>query len=218
MLKKDSLARNSIAELIRSVVDDVVREHVAGLTQEHQLTSRICGALEARLRGLQCFGCKVRIVTQEIPDRGRGSLEKKSGVDLYIGIEISNGQMVSKGLFIQAKWKEDRRTVTDQKGLLGQCVKISGRTHAGYVWLYGPSGVDVISASEVIKHPNTPPEQLGSRKLDEHFQQVLDCFEGDFSLGLPPGSDTRIALGQMLREFSIPAGIAIQVTSRDGGD
>lgn len=215
MLKGDSLVRDLIAEAIRSVIDDLVKEHFDALTQEHQLTSRICGALEAKLRRTYFMDYRVQVVAQEIPDKGPGTLEKRSGVDLYIGIQIDDGDPVSKGFFVQAKWKESGRTAKEQKSLVEQCEKISARTDAGYLWMYGAGGVDVVPAAEVAAHSGTPPEQLASRKINEVLQQVLDCFEGDRRYGLPQGVPMRKALGAMLEEFGAAQGVAIEVKAVD---
>lgn len=212
MKRADGLSRDMIAEAIRSIVDEVVREHFDALTQEHQLSSRICGALEARLR-MAAFGeYRVEIVTQEAPDKGPNTLEKRSGIDLYIGIRINDGAVVSKGLLVQAKWKDAGRNTAEQSRLVEQCRKIDGRTDAGYVWLYGSSGVEVVPAKDVIAHPTTAPETLGSRRINEVFGQVLDCFEGDRRLAIPNGVDLRKDLGTMLTEFGVRNGIAIAVS------
>ena len=215
MRKADALDRDLIAEAIRSVVDEVVREHYGALTQEHQLSSRICGALEAKLRHATFGEYRVEVVTQEAPDKGPNSLEKKSGIDLYIGIRIDDGAVVSKGLLVQAKWNDGARNAAEQARLVEQCQKIDARTDAGYVWLYGTSGVQVVPAKEVVANPSTAPEELGSRHLNEVFGQVLDCFEGDRRLALPTGPDLRRDLGVMLEEFGATTGVAVSLTGRE---
>lgn len=211
MQKIDIPARDVIAELIRSIIDEVVREHFDAATQEHQLTSRLCGALEAKLRSLQVFDWHVRIVTQEFPDKGSGSAEKPTGIDLYVGVEIDGPDAISKGIFIQSKWNEPNRRSADQRQLVEQCKKMNSRSHASYVWLYGPEGVEVIPASEVVAWPTTRPEALSSRKVSELFKGVLDCFEGDQRFGLPRGEPMREALKAMIAELAVDYGMAIKI-------
>ena len=157
MRKKTALERDLIAEVIRNVIDVEVKEHFDALMQEHQLTSRICGALEARFREVTFGEYRVRVMLQEMPEKRPGTLEKKTGVDLYIGIDVDEGSTVSKGIFVQAKWKEDGRSARDVKALVSQAQEIDRGTHAGYVWLYGPDGVDVVPAKEVAINPRNTP-------------------------------------------------------------
>ncbi|MGO8047057.1 hypothetical protein ACC713_29605 [Rhizobium johnstonii] len=215
MEKRSTVSRDLIAEAIRSVVDELVKEHFDALTQEHQLTSRICQALEGSFRDTMFGKYRVRIVVQEMPDKGPGTLEKKTGVDLYIGIRVDEGVPISKGLFIQSKWKESEgRSAKEQKTLVGQCREITKRTDSGYVWLYGPDGVDVVPAKEVIANPKAAPEALGSRKINEVVRQVLDCFEGDRKYGLPDDLPVRKALVVMMERFAANAAISIDISSR----
>lgn len=218
MKQEDALSRDMIAEAIRSVVDEVVKEHYDALTQEHQLSSRLCGALEARLRRATFGEYRLEIVTQEAPDKGPNTLEKRSGIDLYIGIRINDGAVVSKGMLVQAKWKDDGRNATEHTRLVEQCQKIDRRTEAGYVWLYGPSGVQVVPAKEIVASPTSTPETLGSRRLNEVFGQVLDCFEGDRRLAIPLGANLRADLAVMLDEYQVDLGIAIAVSRAEGDD
>lgn len=215
MLKKDSLVRDLIAEAIRSVVDGVSKDHYDALTQEHQLTSRICQALEIRFNRTLFGRYRVRVVAQEMPDKGPNTLERKTGADIYVGIEIDDGDIVSKGFFVQAKWKETDRSSSQHSDLVKQCAKMKNCTHSAYVWLYGQNGVDVVPANEIINHPKTRPEDLGSRKLNEMMQQVLDCNEGDFSLGLPLGVPPRRSLKLFLQERGVRAGLVLEVKSMD---
>ncbi len=218
MRKRHSMFRDLIAEAIRSVVDEVVKEHFDALTQEHQLTSRICGALEAHLRHATFGPYNVQVVLQEMPDKGPGTLEKLTGVDLYIGVRVDEGSPVSKGLFVQSKWKESGRSAKDIKALVNQCHEIDERTDAGYVWLYGPDGVDVVPAKEVVANPKTAPEKLSSRRINEVMRQVLDCFEGDRRYGLPEGVPARKGLAIMLEQFGARQGVAVEVTNRRTGE
>ena len=216
MDRTDSFTRDLISEAIRSLIDDIAREHFDAATQEHQLTSRICGALEAKFSTAWFSNRRVRVITQEFPDKGPGSAEKKTGVDLYVGIEIDGPDPVSKGLLVQSKWKETARSGAEHRRLVGQCEQMTARSPASYVWLYGPEGVEVVPAGEVVSSTISPPESLGSRKISELFRNVLDCFEGDPAIGLPrglSGSATRRALKAMIAELAARSGILISIGS-----
>lgn len=216
MLQEFSYERDLIAALLRSEIEALVGEHY-GLTQEHQLTARI-GERMTR-PWTKVLDVRFRIVTQDIDDKGPRSLERKLGGDLYIGVEIEtqNGR-ISKGFIIQAKW--DKNLSRTDQTLVKQCGNMLGKTHAAYVWVYERQSVRVLPAVEIENNPNTSPLELGSKNLEELFMQVFDCFEGDREIGLPipegaSASQIRAATKKMLKELSIPKGIAIQVMAQD---
>jgi hypothetical protein len=133
MLEHDPLTRRLIAAALGWVVDRTVREHVAGITQEAPLTARIGQALETELDGRTILRHRVRIVTQDIPDRGAHGLEGEIGADLYVGIEVQEGEnRETKGFLVQAKLRRKLRHSAD---LRGDCQDMLSRTSASYVWL-----------------------------------------------------------------------------------
>jgi hypothetical protein len=76
-------------------------------TEEPELTSRLGEAIESELRHhpLEEGRMRVEVATQDIPSRGPGSLERKTGVDLYISIiREDTDETVSKGIIIQSKY------------------------------------------------------------------------------------------------------------------
>ena len=103
--QSDELLRETIATALRVVADRVCREHVASITQEHQITSRIGEALTQRMRAMTFGEYHVQVATQDFPDHGPGALERAVGGDIYVGIRAARrGQIVlSKGFLAQAK-------------------------------------------------------------------------------------------------------------------
>ncbi len=212
MLKGDVLTRNFIAEAISTVANNVVRQHVGSLTQEPQLTSRIAQALETSLNGLLVNNYSLQVVAQEFPDRGPKALEKETGIDLYVGLQVQNSaSKISKGIIIQSKWDNLSSTLEKQK-LDGQCQDMLRYSKSGsFVWLYGSSGISVIPASEVIANPQIKPQYLGSRNLYEIFVDILDCFKGDKNLAREEAFYDRKALSDFLSEFRISSGVNISI-------
>jgi hypothetical protein len=212
MLRNSEYVRDLIAEAVRSTVDRTVRKHHGTLTQEPQLTSRIAEALEARLDGMVVLDHTVRVIAQEMPDRGSASLERPTGIDLYIGLEVlSDGPDVSKGIIIQAKW-EKHLAPKQREELVGQCEKMLARSDKGsFVWLYGPAGASVIPASEVVAYGNTSADQITSENVGQLFGHMLDCVSGDRNLVIPGIFDDRQALSEMLEELRIRNAVAISI-------
>src|SRR5258708_24572852 len=87
--------------LIDGVIAQKCRRHYGADTQEHQLSSRIAEAIEHELGGIRIGDMSVQVTVQELPDRGRGSKEKKVGADLYVSIVVDDGRAaVSKGMLV----------------------------------------------------------------------------------------------------------------------
>lgn len=176
--------RDLIAAALRSVIDQAVSEHYEAMTQEHQLTSRIAALLELELQGIRVLGRQIAIITQEFPDKGRGSLERPTGIDLYIGVMDLSPNGFSKGIFLQSKWREVTRSTVDLKAIQEQCERMLQLSDQSYVCLYGPDGADLVRAQEVVQQPGLRPEQLLSRKTDDVFRRILECIEGDPRWGI----------------------------------
>lgn len=229
MLRGDSVTRDMFAELIRGAVDGAVTSQMARRAQEPPISTRVASALEKRLDGVTINDYRVTVVAQDFPDRGSGSWEHKSGVDLYIGIRVETAGVpfaISKGLLIQAKKakrivKTSLRTSEsdEQEDLIDQCGKMLARTDKGaFVWVYGAGGTHVVPASEVLKQQFVPPEYLVGRNVAEQFRDVLDCFSGDTGLVAPDIFESDFALAAFLEEIAVRRGVTIKLapTKRRG--
>lgn len=200
-----------IAAALGSVADEVCSDHFDGLTQEPQITSRIGQALETSLDGKPIENYTVRVITQDFPDRGRASLESKSGADLYVGIEVTSGdRTTSKGFLVQAKLAGERPSRLEE-----QCRKMLARSEASYVWVYGPNGVRAVPARRVLREP--PLQVFRGSPLNILFGQVLECSAGDPEIGVPSLPSARKALAGMLEELSVGEGILVRVGDRHQG-
>jgi hypothetical protein len=213
MHREDQYVRDLISGAIRSAVDQTVMKHYNSITQEPALTARIGEAIEQRLNGAVFNDYKVRVVTQDIPDRGKGALERDTGIDLYIGLDVQ-GQSInlSKGMFIQAKWNNSISggKLTD---LVSQCDKMLKHTDKGaFVWLYGPDGTEVIPASDIIHNPHISPTEHISHSIESLFKGVMNCTSGDHKLVAPNIFHDRLALGDMLKEYRTRRGVAVKIT------
>lgn len=227
MLRGEETTRDLLAELIRGTVDDTVRRQLRRRAQEPSITSKIADALETQLNGFEINGYVVTVVSQEFPDRGPGSLEKQSGADLYIGIRVDSPWQpipIAKGILIQAKkvrpigkvymrgLEADQIVTKDHIFLLGQCEKMRQRSEKGsFVWVYGPDGIGVVPASEVLNQRVYAPESLASRDVGQQFRDILDCFSGDPGLIDSDIFEDDVALGVYLREIAVQRGVAINV-------
>lgn len=214
MLGHDPIARDLIASALGKTIDKAVREHVAGITQEAPLTARIGQILENELNDKEILGNHIRIMTQDIPDRGQGALEKDIGADLYVGIEVvgKSGRRESKGFLVQAKMQ---RNLNRAEGELREaCEKLLGITDASYVFVYGDGGVRVLNARPVFQDKQTRLRDMSARRVTTLFKRTLECTEGDFGLGLPTVKGVaraRAALADKLKDLRIKQAIEVKI-------
>ena len=216
MHRQDEYLRDLVAQALQSAIDSVVRRHWPRLTQEHQLTSRIAEAIEGHLNGAVFLDHKITVLVQEMPDKGPGSLEKKTGVDLYFALKVVGGRTnFEKGFFVQSKW--DGPMIAKERERLGeQCEAMHWKSKNGsFVWLYGDTGTSVIPAGELVQDPSVSPGELTSRNLNEFFGDVMDCTSGDRQLVMPGVFEDDKALNTMLREFGVTSGVAVTISKRD---
>ncbi len=169
---EDREARAEIAAKIGGALDELVRERMTGLVEEPDITSRVGQRLEDRFDGERVGGYRVRVITETITSHGSTSLEKPMGTDLYFAFSVEDalGNQTSKGVLVQAK-RKDR---CDWGALEEQCRRMKLVTKKGsVVWLYKPSGIDVIRADDV--------DRRTSASIDSatFFDLVLKCSIGD---------------------------------------
>lgn len=204
----DKITRDLIAAELANAANEVCIEHKNTLTREPPLTARIGGALDKRLSDHEVNGWKIKVVTQDVPDRGPGALESKLGADLYVGISVSDGkETISKGFLVQAKWADD---LSGQARLKRQCEDMLRKTTAATVWFYGDDGITFLPAARVKSR--TDRAKFKGRPIHQQFERVLKCVEGDRDIGLPPGPEPRPALGAMLERLGAESAVAVQIT------
>lgn len=217
------LQRDLIAEALRSEVDAVVTDHFDSITQEPQITSRIAARLENGLRDFQASGqggsFQVKILAQELPDRGRvpksprAVHEKKVGADLYLVVELfAPDGRVSKGMLIQAKNRKERWNRKERDDLFPQCQAMREISKSSYVWEYSETGVRVVNAKKILDNPTKNPRHLDGHHTGRFFKDVLACNEGDPEIGFGDSDASRNHMTKMLEEFSAKTGIRVQVT------
>ena len=214
LLESERKTRNKIARLFAQTIDPIVKDHFA-VSQEPAVTSRLGQAIE-NLNGRTRGGYKIHAISQDVPDRGKGSLEKKLGADLYVGFRVSGEPSdTMKGLLIQSKW-DGPLPPEEFKKLQNQARKIHTKTGEGsFVWRYSHKGVSAVSASQVIgANPDTYPH-LVSQDTAAHFRSVLDCTAGDLELASEEIFSSRSALLKFLKELAAKTGVAITASKDD---
>jgi hypothetical protein len=124
---------------LKERIDEAARRITADhydVAQEPAFTSRLAQEIESEIRThpINAGALKIEVATQDLPDRGRGALEKKVGADLYISLARRDLKPpVSKGMLMQAKWEYSKH---DAK-LASQMHSMIQRSNDSYVWFYG---------------------------------------------------------------------------------
>ena len=208
LLDSERETRNKIARLLARTIDPNVKDHFS-ISQEPAVTSRLGQAIEG-LNGRTRDGYKIHVITQDVPDRGRGSLERKLGADLYIGVRVSGVPSdTMKGLLIQSKW-DGPLSPNEFAELQRQAEKIHAKSGEGsFVWRYSNTGVSAVSASQVIGANPTSYPKLVSQNTAAHFRSVLDCTAGDLELANEEIFTKRSALLRFLKDLAAKTGVAI---------
>jgi hypothetical protein len=204
--------RRALEELSRridKIAAEVCARHYGADTQEHQLTAKIADAIEREMGGTKVDGYTVGIAVQDLPDKGRGSLERRVGADLYISLVLyGEEEPISKGMLVQAKW--DKTFSPGQHDVTDQLTSMLMRTEAAYVWVYHRFGVKSIPALDVMH--GEIEENAGT--AGQLIADGLACEEGDPLIGRDTSKALVPSLNQMLRELATNKGVAITVRPR----
>ena len=199
-------AYRHVGQLIDGIVAQTCARHYFAPTQEHQFTSKIADRIEGELNDLNVFGMQVSVHAQDFPDKGRGSWEKDSGADVYISVVMNApGHIINKGMTVQSKWDDSK----DRVGLDEQVGKMKKRTKSSYVWVYGPSSIAVVPASDVH----------GGRLDFSHaitvgtlITEALRCREADPRLGRNLREPIPQGLTAMMEQLTVPNGLSVELT------
>jgi hypothetical protein len=209
----DPVCRDAIAAAIQASVERVVKEAMTrSVSQEPAITDRVAEALQNDLDGRTFGNCKLRVVAQELPDRGPGALERDVGADLYVGI-LDERSGESKGFLIQAKKSVSgsRVSIARQSDLQRKCRDMQARTHASYVWIYRSDGVEVLRTVDVLRHPKEYGQHMPAIRIDDQIRPILQCDEGDPRLTFfphrIPREQFRPIFERTLREMRVPTGV-----------
>jgi hypothetical protein len=197
-----------LAVLIEELIEDLCGRHYDATTQEHQLSSRIAQAIEERLKELDIVGLRVSVQVQEMPDRGRGSLERLTGADLYISVVSTDeaGNTLSKGILVQSKWDD---TLHSLGRLREQSEDMLARSEESYVWVYRREGVVVVPATELRK---PRPDFDTDMTVGDLIGKAIECRAGDEDIGRDLDLPLVQSLNRKLEELRTPIALSFEVT------
>jgi hypothetical protein len=198
---------------IDAAVIMVARHHYQTPTQEHQLTARLAQAIESELRHqpIEVDGLRLEVFTQDLPDRGSGSMESKVGADLYISLDrLDEYNSISKGMLVQSKWHDSLTHADERRRLRNQIARMYRRSSSSYLWVFDENGVTSIEAPKSsnptltwIRNPTSVGELIVSG---------FRCTKGDPNIGRDLDLSPAQALIRVLHRLSARHSLDLAVT------
>ncbi|MFO0856136.1 MAG: hypothetical protein U0640_02125 [Phycisphaerales bacterium] len=187
---KDLGAVRATARQISEAISGVVEALRAGRVEhEPAFTDRMLQAIETRLDGKNIHG--VHWQAKTLTDRGRDSQERLYGADFMGVLSIDlPGYRATKGFLAQAKLVRGRSTGT-ASDLVRQCNAMLELSPMSFVFLYGPSGVEVASATAVVGAGGRTSGVYKQSTLG-FFEDHLKCSIGDQRIQLPHADTLKV--------------------------
>lgn len=182
MLKQTKTVRR-IAREIADAADGAFDSYRDGsVVEEPQLTDRILGAIQERIRNRR-FGDVVWKARTLRTGRGIAAEEKRHGADLMGVLDIDlDGYRSKKGFLAQAKRAEpvDSFDSRDWNRLHSQCKAMLDRTPASFVFIYSIwEGIRIVPANAVLELGSRQIFDLYDRSVASFFESHIQCFIGD---------------------------------------
>ena len=172
-----------IAQEIAGAADGAFGAYREGrVVEEPQVTDRILGAIEERIRNRR-FGGVVWKARTLRTSSGIAAEEKRHGADLMGVLDLDlPDYRVKKGFLAQAKRAEPdgRFSGRDWDRLCLQCEKMLRRTPDSFVFVYSISeGIRIFPAISILGLESGNVFDLYSRKISSFFESHLECYIGD---------------------------------------
>lgn len=205
---------DKLADATSRVAEDYKEEDVSG---EEDFSSQLCGRLKGTLESYETESMIWQVRTAEAHE-ARGWIKARSlskvseepiyGADIIMVMDASGpGYQVKKGFLAQAKRLEEGKYLraNDYNKLRGQCHDMLKVTSSSYVFLYGTTGVTVISANAVIASLSQDLWSLPTWSMRILYYDFAICWIGDYRLQ----TTTRKTLDDL--RTSLDANAAIEV-------
>lgn len=212
MINNPGMVR-AVARKIADAADGAMDAYREGrVLQEPQITDRILGAIEERLRARPISGVVWKARTLRT-SRGAAAEERRHGADLLGVLDIDvPGYRTKKGFLAQAKKAEPgkRFAAGEWRRLVEQCQVMLARTPAAFVFAYSEErGVRIFPANAVVSSQRTDLFDLYDRSVASFFESHIECFIGDMRLNSP-----KIETLDALADFPIER--VLLVSAREG--
>lgn len=181
MLRRYKMVRE-VAREISKAADGAFDAYLEGrVGEEPQITDRILGAVEDRIR-TRSFGGVVWQARTLRTSRGQAAEEKRHGADLMgvLDVDLPNYK-VKKGFLAQAKKVEPGKFSRQEwDRLIDQCEEMIKRTPDSFVFVYSKKKrISIFPAISVLSSGSMDIFDLYHRSMQNFFENHLECFIGD---------------------------------------
>jgi hypothetical protein len=202
-----------LSERIERAVDTTVESRNADwIGQEPHFTDRMLARVEDAVN--QFEGSAARWRARTLGDRGPRSEESRYGADFLGVFEVTtSGLSFAKGFLAQAKILELGHALapTEHNRLRQQCRRMLDVTPDSFVFLYGGSGVRIVSGLAVLGSDQRSLHELGSKSPGEFFHDHFHCFIGDGNLTAPADLPRLALLAPLIpRPYGVRRGLVIE--------
>jgi hypothetical protein len=188
-MRHEHMQVKPIARAIADAADGALDAYRDGrAAEEPQVTDRILGAIEDRLRTKRIGGIEWKAKTLRT-SRGTAAEEKRHGADVLGVLDIDIPEFkTKKGFLAQAKLAEPNRPFSkdDWERLVEQSKLMLARTPASFVFIYSKTeGVRVFPATAVVGLADRDIFTLYHHGPGRFFEDFIECFIGDLRLSSP---------------------------------
>jgi hypothetical protein len=178
---------DKLEAVINKTVEQVCEKQIPAGTEEPALSSRIAQAIETELQhhSVEVDGMRVEVATQDVPSHGPNTLERKTGVDLYVSvIRHDDDEVVSKGILVQSKRGGSLRQ--DHRRLRNQSTRMRTRSEESYVIIFDEDNAVAVPAKRSC-YPKLPHDfRHDEISIGELIVDGLRCSRGDENIGRNP--------------------------------
>ena len=182
MLKRTKTVRKIAREIADAADGAFDSYHDGSVVEEPQVTDRILGAIQERIRNRRFGGVIWRARTLRT-GRGVAAEEKRHGADLMGVLDIDlDGYKTKKGFLAQAKRAEPDSMFgsRDWDRLRSQCETMLDRTPDSFVFVYSMlKGIRIFPANAVVELESRNIFDLYDRSVSIFFENHIQCFVGD---------------------------------------
>lgn len=202
LTEEELLLFDRLTAIVNKTCSRVHAEEYGTLTQEPPLTATLASAIRTELlhHPLVVGRLSIEVMSRNVPDRGRRTMESINGADLYISL-VRRDRRVSKGMLLQSKWEGE--LYDGNTRLRNQALRMHRRSdEASYVLVFGPRGIVAVPA-ERATWPRVPRDFLkDAMSVGELVAAGLKCNKGDRRLGRDLDVPAPQGIDDVLRQIS----------------
>jgi hypothetical protein len=151
---------------------------------------------------------RVEVATYDVPSHGPHTLERETGVDLYVSvIRHDEDDTVSKGILVQSKRARSLRR--DHKRLRNQSNRMRDRSEESYVVIFDDDNAVAVPATRSC-YPKLPNDfRRDEISIGELVADSFRCSRGDQDIGRDPDTRRPQSMNDIMQHLKAHHGLAL---------